>query len=326
MCEILDDADMDSREVLHEAGLARTWPKTPSTVTFPNVMRFQRAFARATDRRRELWSVTGGRLTLLPTQPYGAATRTAPTVRSLVRVLTRGQLFFIRIAIAPLYDAGGELIGLEIDSSPAPSDLREFSETVATVAHIRSWDSIWAGSFPYTRMELPSTVSVDSISRRYHRNIARTTSRPRLFWHSRTNDRRLPGANESLHQRFVNELEGHIAELRAMRSIPDRVRDRLLAPGGVTSSLVEVAGELGLSPRSLQRTLRVEGYSFRDLQISAKQALATRALRDTSTPIAEIARALGYSSGSSFSDAFRAWFGKPPSVFRPEGHAQGEGH
>ena len=47
-----------------------------------------------------------------------------------------------------------------------------------------------------------------------------------------------------------------------------------------------------------------------------RMRLAERALRDETTPVAVVARTLGYSSESAFSNAFKRETGKSPSAYR----------
>ncbi|WP_166875267.1 helix-turn-helix transcriptional regulator [Salinibacterium sp. ZJ450] len=316
VCEVLDEHDIDSRRVLAQAGLPRRLPGSGMTTSAETSIAFRRAFAAATDRRRELWPIVAGRLVLQATNPYGPATRTAPDVETIVRILERGDLYLTLTSVVPLRDAHERLVGIEFDLSNTPPDLMELDEIIVVTAHIRVWDSIWAGLFPYRGMELPVSLPLEAINRRDHVGVVRTSSRPRLHWYPEISIRRLPGANEYLHRQHVHNLEAMIDELRQSKNVRDRVVDRLCATGGVSCSVRDVAADLGTSARSLQRALEAQGLSFRTLRDSVRRELATSRLRDTAKPIAEIASDLGYASPTSFSDAFRTWFGQSPSAYR----------
>jgi len=80
--------------------------------------------------------------------------------------------------------------------------------------------------------------------------------------------------------------------------------------------LSEVARDLGLSGRTLQRRITEEGTSFRDLLSEARQELGRQLLSDPSAEIDEVACLLGYQDASSFYRAFRYWEGVTPSRWR----------
>ncbi|MBD1549574.1 AraC family transcriptional regulator [Roseibium aggregatum] len=83
-----------------------------------------------------------------------------------------------------------------------------------------------------------------------------------------------------------------------------------------TCTLPAVADTLGMSERSLQRTMENEGVSFRELTAQVRRAAARRYLRETALPIKEVSYLLGYSEVSTFSRAVRQWFGCPPRALR----------
>lgn len=78
----------------------------------------------------------------------------------------------------------------------------------------------------------------------------------------------------------------------------------------------QVAELLHMSKRSLQRSLRSRGTSYRDLLNATLQVLAKRELADPSLSIADVASRLGFSDPANFSRAFRRWTGQSPQAFR----------
>ncbi|WP_299354862.1 AraC family transcriptional regulator [uncultured Shimia sp.] len=77
-----------------------------------------------------------------------------------------------------------------------------------------------------------------------------------------------------------------------------------------------VARLLAISPRTMQRALKAEGTSFRDIRSAAIEKKAQSLLVETETPIADIAKALGYSDVRAFRRAFKKSSGRSPSEFR----------
>ena len=73
---------------------------------------------------------------------------------------------------------------------------------------------------------------------------------------------------------------------------------------------------LSLSPRSLQRRLGEASLKFQDLLDAVRRDLACVYLRDASLSALDVALLLGYAEQSSFTRAFRQWFGTTPSAWR----------
>jgi len=78
----------------------------------------------------------------------------------------------------------------------------------------------------------------------------------------------------------------------------------------------EVAGDLGLSARSLDRELGRLGTSFRAEVDSVRRELAERRLAEHATTLSQVASDLGYSDPANFTRAFRRWTGQSPLGYR----------
>ena len=87
-----------------------------------------------------------------------------------------------------------------------------------------------------------------------------------------------------------------------------------LPSGHVTQE--EIAQELNMSLRNMQRRLRGEGTSFTQLLDDTRRTLATQYVRSRRLSINEITYLLGFSEPSNFSRAFKRWTGLSPSEFR----------
>ena len=80
-----------------------------------------------------------------------------------------------------------------------------------------------------------------------------------------------------------------------------------------------VAERLSLGVQTLQRRLRREGTSFREIRNAFLKQRAADLLTQTDHSIEEIARSLGYEETNSFRRAFRTWFGLSPTEFSRNG-------
>jgi AraC-like DNA-binding protein len=99
--------------------------------------------------------------------------------------------------------------------------------------------------------------------------------------------------------------------------IGDQVRRAisLLLPSG-RATVDQVALQLAVSSRSLQRRLDEEGLQFAELLSGVRQDLATAYLSNSARPVTSVAALLGYSSPSSFTRWFAGAFGVAPQVWR----------
>lgn len=81
-------------------------------------------------------------------------------------------------------------------------------------------------------------------------------------------------------------------------------------------SVEAVSRHLGLSPRTLQRRLRDESSSYRQLIQQARQDLSRFLLLGAEATATETAYALGFSEPSAFHHAFQKWHGMPPQAYK----------
>lgn len=106
--------------------------------------------------------------------------------------------------------------------------------------------------------------------------------------------------------------EDYLKRLVPEPAVADHVREvtrRLLMVGG--ASLPQVARELSLHERTLERHLRAHGTTFEAILDDLRRAAAWE-LAATGMQASQIARAIGYSEQSSLSRACRRWFGESP--------------
>ena len=78
----------------------------------------------------------------------------------------------------------------------------------------------------------------------------------------------------------------------------------------------EIAGQLGMSPRTLERRLSSEGHTFDGILSELRCDLAKRYLREKDLPISKIAWLLGYQETGGFTRAFKRWTGRTPREAR----------
>lgn len=129
-------------------------------------------------------------------------------------------------------------------------------------------------------------------------------------------DQVLPSANQVLAEMNDRIVISRLAQLDR-NNIPGRVRAAIMdqLPSGNISD-ESVADALHMTPRTLHRRLKDDGESFRTLLKEVRQDLARQYVADDSLTLTEVTFLLGFSEMSSFSRAYKNWYGKSPSAAR----------
>lgn len=81
-------------------------------------------------------------------------------------------------------------------------------------------------------------------------------------------------------------------------------------------TLEDVASQLNISGRTLQRRLTDHGYGFKDLIERSQLTLAEQFLKDERLQLIDVAQLLGYSDQSAFTRAFKRWTKSTPRAYR----------
>jgi AraC-like DNA-binding protein len=85
---------------------------------------------------------------------------------------------------------------------------------------------------------------------------------------------------------------------------------------GHRPTIEDVARELHMSSRTLQRRLQESGSGFQRVLDEARHEMARYYLRNSVLELTEAAYLLGYEDANSFARAFRGWEGVPPKHWR----------
>ena len=80
----------------------------------------------------------------------------------------------------------------------------------------------------------------------------------------------------------------------------------------------DIAAQLHISLRSLQRRLMDEGSSWSQVTDEVRKMVACRELQQTGRPLFEIALLTGFSDPRAFMRAFRRWTGMTPAAYRKQ--------
>ena len=161
------------------------------------------------------------------------------------------------------------------------------------------------GEFTDALME--ATEAPIRYGKRYHRL---TYSRAEVEIPLPSGHSQLASYQDKLCREYLHSLDEH-------RHLAVRVRLKILQ--GLTNDAANidaVASSLHMSPRSLQRKLQAEGYSFREIFKEARKELVLEYVEHPDLSATQIAYMLGFSGIAPFATSFRSWFGVSFSEFR----------
>ncbi len=248
----------------------------------------------------------------------GYLMRNSPTVREALERLTRFSRILDETYPPELRVRGGEAV-YSSDSVAYPiARLEPVAdwELAAVVTLVRRL----AGRpvdpkevrFPYPR---PADVTA-------HRALFRASlvfdqARLEIVFHRADLELSVVGADQELGRYLERHAETVVAALVPEGTVAQKVERALwtgMKEGRI--SLTEVAKQLAMSGRSLQRRLESEGTTFASERDAFRREMAMSLLRERDLAIWEVAFLLGYSEPSTFYRAFRRWTGSSPRRFR----------
>lgn len=158
-------------------------------------------------------------------------------------------------------------------------DLREYQRVFRTAAIVRSAEYML--EFEYASLKEPILTANYELQNLLVQRLAAA-------------NRQYPDVN-SVSRRLVQLMRGN-----SYLGVPE---------------LREMAANLHLSVRTLQRKLKEEGVSYQQLAESVRKDLAIDYLRTGGQPIKRIGFMLGYNDPGAFTRAFKKWTGQTPQEY-----------
>jgi AraC-like DNA-binding protein len=248
--------------------------------------------------------------------PVGFLMQSAPDVRAALQALGRYLHVHDRGAVVGLAEEGS-FASLSYTVMQPNVDGRSQVLDLAIAIGLNLMRALCGSNWLPTEVQLAHRAPADASPYRkfFGATIRFDSDRSALVFPLRWLERPNPSADPLLHRM----MEQRIRQLHAL-SAEDLVSQmRRLLASWVTEprlSLDRVAAEVGMSPRTLNRRLAVEGTSFASLRDEARRDVACGLLRDTQMPAAEIADLLCYADSAAFSRAFHRWTGQAPTIWR----------
>lgn len=161
--------------------------------------------------------------------------------------------------------------------------------------------------------------------RAYARKLERHFGCPVVFGASRnamvfrTSDANRPfvTSNAELLAMLAPQLDEELEHNKGQETFAERVRSTIQRRlTGRRPKMQDVARELHMSSRTLQRRLQDTGSNFQQVLEEARHQLARHYLTNSVLELNEAAYLLGYEDSNSFVRAFRGWEGIPPAHWR----------
>ena len=226
----------------------------------------------------------------------------------------------------PLLDETSELLFEEHDATASfvlssrtdPLRLPILAEFVMA-SILRVIQEITGREIPGTEVRFihKSTNAPRAYEKHFHAPVTFGAARHEIVFPRAVFSLPLPRASSAVEAALARCASEQLARSAAPPSFLDRVRHTVTqALGAGTPSVDDVARQLALSGRTLQRKLRAHGTTYDALLEQTRRDLAVHLVSRADTPILEVARRAGFADSGAFARAFRRWTASSPTSFR----------
>jgi AraC-like DNA-binding protein len=249
----------------------------------------------------------------------GVAAAASPTLRLAIETLVNfGRLRspFARVGLRP----SGDMLVLEFDIDVSMGEqTRAALEFMMAIGASAINNLAWI-PLTYCRIEFayPAPSDPAVYSRLLPGEVHFDADANSITLLSRELEQALPGANPEEYKIALQRCRASYSKLFETVRVEDAIVEIFAARCGHICTVAEVADELHVSRRTLQRRLQTQGGSFQRLldQWLGQQAL--RYLGEDQLTVDLSALLLGYSDPANFRRAFRRWFGCAPGQYRQQ--------
>ena len=251
----------------------------------------------------------------------GVAASTAPTIADTVGVLGRyGHLRTPFLSYRAFRSGFGMSLQIS-DSWGLPEQLRIplVESTLVSITNLLQRLAGLNGRDLRAQVDYPAPGHSASYARHLRAPVTFSCAHSRLQVPRRWLGIRPSTADPELHRAAINLLEVMPSPAPRQHALIETINGLLAAADHIP--LASVAAQLNLTPRTLERTLRQLGTTYREISEEHRRRLAHELLRNTALPIATIAERLGYSETANFGRACRRWFHTSPTRYRADAPA-----
>jgi AraC-like DNA-binding protein len=241
----------------------------------------------------------------------------SPTLRDALRMATTHLELQDRGSISIALDMGNSrsALGYSVFAGNVPAADQILDGAIAIHHQMlrrlcgRSWKAA-SVQFSHSR---PARIS--PFRKFFGANVAFDARVSAVVFDSRWLDQPVVGADPASYAAILKAVES----IQSAQPTPflEQVRRAIYSMAfNASVSAADLARLFGLNERMLQRRLKQEGVTARELVGEVRSELSQHLLRDTDLPIAGISSLLGYSDATVFARAFRVWSGLSPTEWR----------
>ena len=162
-----------------------------------------------------------------------------------------------------------------------------------------------------------SRTNAKAIERHFGCSVVFGAPRNAIVFRTPDADRPFVTRNAELLAMLAPQFEEELKRENGDENFVERVRLAIQQKlTGQRPTIEDIADTLHVSPRTLQRRLQDDGFSFQRVLEEARRQLARHYLNNSVLELNEAAYLLGYEDSNSFVRAFRTWEGVPPARWR----------
>jgi AraC-like DNA-binding protein len=325
LCEVANERGVPTSEVLAGTAIDPSDLDKPDTMVSADdeIMAVRQLLTRLPGHTG-IGVDVGSRSTLTHLGLFGFAVMSCGTLRELFSIAMRYFALTTMHIRLTLFETAEDCV-IELDADHLPADVQGFF-IERDIAGIIATTTAFA--LPVAEKyadEVSAELAVDAELLRpllelvpVH-DVAFGRAHNRLHFPRAMFDEPLPQADPHTLEMCMAQCDLLMQSGERRRGITALVRSKLFRDSGVFPTLPDVAEELDIHPRTLRRRLAEEGTSFRALLNEARSAVAVDLLRNVGLTVEEVSTRLGYTEVSTFSHAFKRWYGVAPSAYSRQG-------
>lgn len=321
LCEVANERGVPTREVLAGTSIEPADLDQPDTVVsvLDEITAVRRLLARLPDDAGVGIDV-GSRFTLTHFGLFGFAVMSCGTLRELFGMSMRYFALTMLHIDMTLFETADDCL-VDLDAAHLPDDVRRFFIERDIAGIITTTMSFALPVAEKYAEQVSAEVAIDEELLRpllglmpVH-DVAFGRAHNRIHFPRAMFDEPLPQADRHTLEMCIAQCDVLMQRNEQRRGITALVRTKLFRDSGRFPELSDVAAELDMHPRTLRRRLAEEGTSFRALLNQARATVAVDLLRNVGLTVEEVSTRLGYTEVSTFSHAFKRWYGVAPSAY-----------
>ncbi|QYY33153.1 AraC family transcriptional regulator [Cupriavidus pinatubonensis] len=324
-CEVARAGGLDPLRMMFDAGIS------PSVLREPDLMiqvdRFGRLLqTSATLSGNESFGLSMAESRLLSNLgPVGMLIRDQATLRDALGMLMRYQSILNGAKSLAVEECGGRVIIREVLIAGSAHQPTRQRVELALGVMVRLIRQLIKPDWQPQRVcfEHPAPRDLSTHQRFFGPNVAFNCDFNGIVCAKSDLDARNPWADPAM-ARYAQRLIDESAAARQTTMLEDVRRTILLLLPGGRCSVEQVAENLGVVCRTVQRRLAEQGQSFSSVVNDIRVELAMRHVVESDRPFTEVATLLGFSAPSGFSRWYQTQFGCSPKESRAASAAVGE--